>query len=100
MNKALVINCNHNGLATVRSLGSRGVAVIAVDHFPHAVGLFSRYASAAELVPFVTDGEDRFIDAMIDVALRHGQGRPIVLIPTHDAHLLAFVRNWGRLRDY
>lgn len=99
-NKALVINCNRNGLAVVRSLGAHGVPVIAADHFHHAAGLYSRYAEAAELVPFITDGENRFVDTMLDIARRHGEGKPIVMIPTHDAHLLTFVKHWERLQDY
>jgi len=83
-----------NGLAAVRSLGRRGLRVVAVDHRPWALGLRSRYADA-----FMTtdpgDDEETFVQSLATLGSR--LDAPTPLFPTHDEHLNAIARNLGEL---
>lgn len=98
--KALVINSKRNGLAIIRSLGAKGVEIIAVDHFKDAIGLYSKYVSVKEIVPLITDDEFAFVLAIVDIAKRRGNGKKIILFPSSDAHLMVFVRFWQFLEPY
>lgn len=94
---ALVVNSKRNALPVMRSLASRGVKVVAVDHFPNAIGFYSRMPIARELVSLVTDGEAEFASEIAEIAKRHGER--VALYPTSDAHLLAFSRQWSALES-
>jgi len=98
--QALIINSKRNGLPAIRSLGARGVNVIAVDHFSDAIGFYSKYTTVAKIVPLITDGEEDFALAVADIGRKYQANDKIVLIPTSDAHLLAFVRQWKHLSAY
>ena len=79
-----------NGLAAVRSLGRKGLRVLAVDHRPFALGFRSRYAEP-RLAPDPLDDEDGFIEALRAVAEETDDVLP--LFPTHDEHLNAIARH-------
>ncbi len=75
-----------NALAIIRSLGRTGVPVIACDHDPAAIGLVSRYSTAAITANPLTEPE-RFADDLL--ALGRGAGRGGVLYATHDEAVAA-----------
>jgi D-aspartate ligase len=79
-----------NGLAAIRSLGRRGVHVVAVDNRPFALGFRSRYAEP-RLAPDPLDNEDGFIAALQAIAAETDDVLP--LFPTHDEHLNAIARH-------
>ncbi len=85
-----------NGLAAIRSLGRRGVRVVAVDDRPWALGLRSRYAERA-LGPEPVDDEAGFIRFLGELTERLDEPAPI--FPTHDEHLNAIARNADVLGD-
>lgn len=85
-----------NGLAAIRSLGRKGLRVIAVDHRPYALGLRSRYAET-RLAPEPFDDEEGFIAALNAVAEETDDVLPI--FPTHDEHLNAIARHAEALSD-
>lgn len=75
-----------NALGIVRSLGRAGVQVIACDHDPQALGLLSRYATAAHTADPLAE-PDRFVDDLL--AVGRGAGAGGVLFPTHDEAIAA-----------
>src|SRR5213592_3010591 len=79
-----------NGLAAIRSLGRRGLRVLAVDHRPYALGLRSRYAEA-RIAPDPLDDEEGFIAALRAIAEETDDVLPV--FPTHDEHLNAIARH-------
>jgi predicted ATP-grasp superfamily ATP-dependent carboligase len=85
-----------NGLAAIRSLGRRGLRVLALDHRPHALGFRSRYAEA-RLAPDPLDDEDGFIAALRSAAEETADVLPV--FPTHDEHVNAIARHADALAD-
>jgi D-aspartate ligase len=79
-----------NGLAAIRSLGRRGLRVLALDHRPYALGFRSRYAEQ-RLAPDPLDDEDGFIAALRSVAEETDDVLPV--FPTHDEHVNAIARH-------
>jgi predicted ATP-grasp superfamily ATP-dependent carboligase len=85
-----------NGLAAIRSLGRRGLRVLALDHRPYALGFRSRYAEP-RLAPDPLDDEDGFIAALRSVAEETDDVLPV--FPTHDEHVNAIARHVDVLSD-
>jgi len=83
-----------NGLGAIRSLGRRGVRVLALDHRAYALGFRSRYAEP-HLTPDPLADEGGFIAALRDLAER--TDGPMPLLPTHDEHLNAIARHFDEL---
>jgi predicted ATP-grasp superfamily ATP-dependent carboligase len=79
-----------NGLGAVRSLGRKGVPVIAVDHRPWALGFTSRYVSQKLVAPDPVIDEDGFIAALAE--LGKTLDGPVPLFATHDEHVNAAVQ--------
>ena len=79
-----------NGLAAIRSLGRRGLRVLAVDHRPYALGFRSRYAEP-RVAPDPLDDEDGFIAALRSLAEETDDVLPV--FPTHDEHVNAIARH-------
>ena len=85
-----------NGLAAIRSLGRKGLRVLAVDNRPFALGFRSRYAEP-RLAPDPLDDEDGFIAALQAIAQETDD--PLPIFPTHDEHLNAIARHAGVLGE-
>ena len=85
-----------NGLAAIRSLGRRGLRVLAVDHRPYALGFRSRYAEP-HIAPDPLDDEDGFIAALRSLAEQTDDVLPV--FPTHDEHVNAIARHADVLGD-
>jgi predicted ATP-grasp superfamily ATP-dependent carboligase len=79
-----------NGLAAIRSLGRKGLRVLAVDHRPFALGFRSRYAEP-RLAPDPLDDEQGFVAALQALAAKTDDVLPI--FPTHDEHLNTIARH-------
>jgi predicted ATP-grasp superfamily ATP-dependent carboligase len=90
---AVVSSCEYpNGLATIRSLGRRGIDVVAVDDDRRAVGMNSRYARIV-LAPSPNrpENEDAFIASLLE--LGNGFDSPAVFFATSDPVLSVVARN-------
>jgi D-aspartate ligase len=85
-----------NGLAAIRSLGRRGLRVLAVDHRPFALGFRSRYAEP-RLAPDPLDDEEGFVEALRSLADETDDALPV--FPTHDEHVNAIARHAGVLAE-
>jgi D-aspartate ligase len=86
-----------NGLAAIRSLGRRGLRVVALDHRPYALGFRSRYAEP-RLAPDPLEDEDGFIEELHSLAEETDDVLPV--FPTHDEHVNAIARHAGTLGRY
>lgn len=83
-----------NGLAAIRSLGRRGVRVLAVDDRPWALGFRSRYATPVNAPDPVTD-EDGFVAGL--ARLGETLTGPVPLFATHDEHVNVIARRQADL---
>lgn len=95
---AVVFNSHITGLAVARSLGRRGVPVIALDRDPKGYALASKYVAVAALCPNVLEDEEAFIRYLLDLGAV--LDRPAVLYPTNDEWVLAVNRHRERLGRY
>ena len=86
-----------NGLAAIRSLGRRGLRVLALDHRPYALGFRSRYAEP-RLAPDPLEDEDGFIAALRSLA-DETDDDALPVFPTHDEHVNAIARHAGVLAE-
>ncbi len=95
---AILFNSHITGLAVARSLGRRGVPIIALDPDPKGYALASKYATVAALCPNVLEDEEAFIEYLLDVG--RTLDRRGVLYPTNDEWVLAVNRHRARLEQY
>jgi len=95
---ALVFNCHITGLAVARSLGARGVPVIALDKDERGFGLHSRHVAVRGRLPSPLDDEDAFVARLLEIgALLDRRG---VLFPANDEWVLGLGRHRVRLEEY
>jgi predicted ATP-grasp superfamily ATP-dependent carboligase len=82
----LVTNASRgSAIAFIRSLGRRGVEVIAGDHLPRSAGFRSRYASRSFVYPDPAEAPEAAIDELLgEAARRHVD----LLVPVSDEILL------------
>src|SRR5262245_26253179 len=83
----VIFNSHITGLAVARSLGRRGVPVIALDRDAKGYALASKYTTIAGLCPNVLEDEASFIAYLVE--LGKVLARPAVLFPTNDEWVLA-----------
>lgn len=95
---AVTFNSHITGLAVARSLGSRGVPVIALDRDIGGVGLYSRHTLVSGICPNPIADEEAFV-AYLE-AVGQVLERPAVLFPTNDEWVLAVSRHRARLERY
>jgi predicted ATP-grasp superfamily ATP-dependent carboligase len=94
---AVVAKCGWvNGLAAIRSLGRRGVPVIALDYHAAALGFESKYATPARC-PDPLEDEAAFVTFMSELgdSLEH----PAPIFPTNDELLNAIGRHQETLGE-
>ena len=91
-----VLGASPNGLSFIRSLGRKGVSVIALDSAP-SPGLYSRYCEGIAL-PEIEDNEKIWLEFLIERGKR--LSCKAALIPTGDAHVLLVSRNRELLSPY
>ncbi len=86
-----------NALGIIRSLGTRGIAVVATDRDAHALGMRSRYARP-HVMRDPVDDPTGFIDDL--EALGRSLPAPGVLFPTHDEAIEVIGPHEGRLATW
>jgi predicted ATP-grasp superfamily ATP-dependent carboligase len=74
-----------SAIAFIRSLGRRGVEVVAADHRPRSAGFRSRYATERMLYPDPADAPEAMIDELVGEAARR---RVDLIVPVSDEVLL------------
>jgi predicted ATP-grasp superfamily ATP-dependent carboligase len=91
---ALVLSTSTAALGVIRSLGRRGVPVIALYHDPHEVGWVSRWVHEAIRAPHPEHGEAALVELLLGLVPRFGGG---VLMPCSDGYLGAVSRHKAEL---
>ncbi len=94
---AVVLSTHTMGLGVIRSLGSKGIPIIAVFYEKKDMGQVSKYVKKSIQAPHPEESEDQFINLLIDHAKYSGRG---VLIPADDATLVTVSRNKTLLEQY
>jgi predicted ATP-grasp superfamily ATP-dependent carboligase len=77
-------------LGAIRSLGPRGVPLIAGQLNPRDVAQHSRYVEHVEILPDPVDSEEAFTEALLDLGVRFPGA---IVISAHDAAVVAVARN-------
>lgn len=95
---ALIFNSHITGLAVARSLGRRGIPVLALDRDAAGYALASKYVTASALCPNVLEDEPGFIDFLISIGQALKQ--PGVLFPCNDEWVLAVNRHRATLEPH
>ncbi len=93
---AFILGVSANGLSFIRSLGRRGIPVLALDSH-ELPGTYSRYCVKA-ILPDPVENESTWLGFLIRTAER--LGRRGVIIPTSDALVLFVSRNRDELRPH
>jgi predicted ATP-grasp superfamily ATP-dependent carboligase len=84
--RVLVTDAAHgSAIAFIRSLGRRGVEVVAADHRPRSPGFRSRYASERLLYPDPAVAPEAAVEELLDAAERR---RVDLIVPVTDEVLL------------
>ncbi len=84
------------GLGVIRSLGRRGVEVVAAHYDTHEMAHHSKYVVERVAVPHPENEQEDFVDSLLGLASRY-EGS--VLFPTDDPALVGVSRHWARLAD-
>ncbi len=95
MNKAIIFNCNYNGLSIIQALGRAKIPCIAMD-CERAIGTYSKYGHYQRCPDPLTD-EDKFIEFLYDYCKK--QNLPPVLFPTNDHWAVAISKHKNMLRE-
>lgn len=94
--KVIVAGCTHGGLAAIRSLGSRGLHVIAISYEPTEHAFRSRYISEREICPHPRD-ERAFVEFLLARADRWAGA---LIIETNDYYATALARHKEQLAEH
>jgi predicted ATP-grasp superfamily ATP-dependent carboligase len=93
----VVFNCHINGLGITRSLGEKGIPVLALDCSRWAIGLYSRYCYH-KICPDPAKSQREFVDFLLQTGKTlKSKG---VLFPTNDKWLIAISRYREELEPY
>lgn len=82
------------GLGVIRSLGEKGLQVIAVDDKPDAIGFCSKFAEDGFLL---TSNEEKKIPTLLKLGFKR---KGWVLIPASDYYVTLVSQNWKTLSKY
>jgi predicted ATP-grasp superfamily ATP-dependent carboligase len=89
MTKCLVVGAHVAGLGVIRSLGERGVPVVALHYQPGEMGQVSRYARERRRIPHPEAATEEFLGFLHEATDLHGG----LLVPTEDAALVTLARH-------
>lgn len=95
---AVVVGGLASGLAVIRSLGARGVRLIAVPHADSHYAQASRYVARVWPAPHPELERERFVGSLVNLAERLGERA--VLIPTTDDDVTAIARSKALLQRH
>jgi predicted ATP-grasp superfamily ATP-dependent carboligase len=93
----VVLDCNRNGLAAIRSFGRAGAKVIAVDHVWRKAAMYSKYVTHRYVVPRPHLDRKGFLDGLMKVAKQHGDAGPLFILPVNDEYVRTLSTHWDVL---
>lgn len=91
---AIVIGCHKIGLGIIRSLGIKGVPVIALSYNPNDMGQVSKYVKAHFTVVNPMQMENKFVEQLQNISHNFPGA---VLFPSDDPSLMAVSKNKTQL---
>src|SRR5689334_18564954 len=94
---AVVLGGAHNALGVFRSLGRKGITVIAVHNNQRDAALLSRFCLPVAPPCDPAVDEEKYVDFLSNLPAL-GAGPP-VLVPTGDSEVLALSRHRNRLQE-
>jgi D-aspartate ligase len=94
---AVVSYMSYSGLGIVRSLGRRGIPVVALDPDPRQLGMSSRFCCALQC-PDQKKAEQDYLDFLLELGRQFG--RRAVYYPTGDNTVLFYARHREVLAPY
>ena len=98
MGTVLVTDANERAaLAVIRSLGKRGIRVIAADSTSYSTGFFSKYCSDRILYPSPIHNKSRFIKSLLSFIKRNDVD---LIIPVTDFTMIPIVENLDAFEKY
>lgn len=95
--KSIVFSCSINGLSIIRSLGRRGIHVVAVDYDRKALGFSSKYACECIVAPDPGVDKDEFLSFVLENSNKWAGS---LLIPIQDKELAIFSYHKEELSRY
>lgn len=93
----VVIDCNRNGLAAIRSFGRAGATVVAVDHVWRKAALYSKHVDHRYVVPRPHLNRQGFVKALLKIADRHGKEQRTFILPVNDEYVRTLSTHWDEL---
>ena len=94
---AIVFGGGSTGLGVIRSLGRRGITVIAADYDKHSIVFSSKYTHERVIIPDPAISGEAMITFLLENLTRW---RNNVLIPCHDSMLQAISQNKAELSKH
>jgi predicted ATP-grasp superfamily ATP-dependent carboligase len=94
--KVIVAGCTHGGLSLIRSLGKRGLHVIAMTYNPAEHALASKYINEKAICPHPRD-EQAFVDFLLQKA---PDWSGALILETNDYYASALARHKTALADH
>lgn len=99
--RVAIIDCNRNGVASIRSIGRAGAEIIAVDHLKRRSGRYSKYAHWKHIICKPNEDEQRFIDDLMSIGQRYQQGnQKVYLLPVNDEYVRTLAAHWNTLQAH
>jgi predicted ATP-grasp superfamily ATP-dependent carboligase len=95
MHKAIVFNCQYNGLSIIQELGQHGIQCVAMDN-QRSIGTYSKYAKYIKC-PDPLCSEEIFIRFLYDYCSK--QNDKPVLFPTNDHWAVALAKHKETLSE-
>ena len=97
--KIVIVDCNRNGLACIRSLSNAGYKIIALDHRRLSPGIYSKHIEKLHLVPTPHANEQGFIESLIQVGMANKTGSKYYLLPVNDTYVRSLALHWNKLSE-
>ncbi len=95
----VIIDCNRNGLASIRSLGKAGCKVIAVDHHWAKAGQYSKYVYKRYKFPKPGKDPKALVQGLVQIASDFSDD-DLYLLPVNDEYVQLLAENQSLLSDF
>ena len=95
-----MVNCGRNGLGVIRSLGSEGVEVVAVDHSRSIEAFHSKYVGKHYVTTALTQDPQQFIKQLIQIGQAERAQDKLFLLPMNDEYVALFAERWSELEPW
>lgn len=95
---AVVLGCDVNGLGIIRSLGEKGISILALDHKQSAIGFHSKFVSESIVCPNPLHSDSDLTAFLIDIGESFDGIK--ILFPAKDSYVSAIAKSKNKLARY